>query len=377
MAAAAAAAALNAQQQLELQKIPIFYGDHSKDIFTVEQFIARINRAGDNAAPIWPDNTRCACLGNAVRGDALLWMDTAEMRHGQGILANWANLSAAFIRAYSKFKTTRCQMALLTNLQQQSSESVTKFHTRVAKAILDVRGLDPACPALNPAWPAAVLAVAPFVALADDVREDAARRHVVHGDTYRENRIAKHLFVAGLQTKLRDELLKQGIDNLDFNGVFEEALGLEKALTDIGAAAKIHSVDADDDRLRELEAEIQAIQFRRGRGGKGGRGGNRPYRGKTGASRGGSSTSTSSSSTATNPDIICYYCGRKGHVSAKCHARQRGDPPLKNNAAVDADNNGEQQQQQGEHSFSFSQSLYESNGGSTAQMSAISADYLN
>jgi len=370
MAAAAAAAALNAQQQLELQKIPIFYGDLTKDIFTVEQFIARIDRAGE--VGVWNPAQRCATLINAVRGDALLWMDTAEMRHGRGILTNWDNLKAAFIRSYSKFKTTRCQMALLTNLQQTSTESVTKFHTRVAKAIMDVRGLDPACPALAPAWEAAVLAVAGFVALADDVKENAAQRHVEHGDIYRENRIAKHLFVAGLQQRLRDELLKTGIDNLDFNGVFEEALGLEKALTDIGSAAKIHAIDAneDEERLRSLEAEIQAIQFRRGQRGRGGRGG----RGRGGRGRGGT---TSSTTTTSNSEIICYHCGKRGHIAMNCQSRIRGEPKTyKSTAAVEASNENNENQQ-GDNPFSFSHTLYEPNQTTTAQMSAVSADYLN
>ena len=304
-------------------------------------------------------------------------MDTAEMRHGRGILAQWNNLKNAFITAYSKFKSTRCQMALLTNLQQHSNESVTKFHTRVAKAIMDVRSLDPACPALDPAWPAAVQAVAQFAALGDDVRAQAAQQHVTHGDTYRENRIAKHLFVAGLQTKLRDELLKAGIDNLDFNGVFELALGLEKALSDITSVAKLHAVDAnndDEERLRSLEAEIQAIQFRRGQRGRGGRGDRRGGRRGRGG-RGGNGSSTSTSTTRYNPDIVCYHCGKKGHISMNCQSRLRGEP--KSAAAVDANDNGEQQQQQGDHPFSFSQPLYESGHGSTAQMSAVSADYLN
>lgn len=360
--------ALNAQQQVELQKIPLFFGDSTKDVFTVEQFMDRIDRAAVTVVPNWQPQRRCAVLQNAVRGDALLWMDTAEMRHGRGILTNWVELRAAFIRAYSKFKTTRCQMAIFNNLNQQSNESVTKFHTRVAKAIIDVRSLDDPCPPLDDPFPAEMMALDEFDDVDDAVKNAHIQRHQDHGDIYRENRLAKHMFVAGLNAKIRDELLKNGIDGMDFNEVFEEALGMEKALTDINSTAKLHAVNADaddDDRLKQLEAEIQAIQLRKGYS----RGGYRGQRGGRGRGRG-------NGNVANNPDITCYHCQKKGHVIANCNSKKRGEKPAPRPQTAAVEN--EQQQEQGENNpFQFSQPLYEQDVHGGAQFSAISADYLN
>lgn len=357
--------ALDAQQQVELQKIPLFFGDATKDAFTVEQFVARIDRAAESVVNPWNDRRRCAVLQNAVRGDALLWIETAEMRHGRGILTNWVELKAAFIRAYSKFKTTRCQMAIFSNLQQGSGESVTKFHTRVAKAIIDVRSLDDPCPPLENPFPDEIEGLDGFDDVPDDVLNAHVQRHQDHGDIYRENRIAKHLFVAGLHAKIRDELLKGGIQDFDFNEVFEEALGMEKALSDISMTAKLHAVDAEDDdaKLARLSSEIEAIQMKKGynRGGYRGRGG----RGR-GGGRGGSGNGNA------NPDIICFHCQKKGHIAVNCNSKKRGEKPApRNQANVEAEEQGEQQ-----NPFSFSQPLYEP-GQAAAQLSAISADYLN
>ena len=53
MAAQQAQAAINAQQQIELGKIPVWYGDKTKDAFLPEHWIDRIEHNRINAP--WTD----------------------------------------------------------------------------------------------------------------------------------------------------------------------------------------------------------------------------------------------------------------------------------------------------------------------------------
>jgi len=291
-------------------------------------------------------------------------MDTAQMRLGLNIINDWQGLSNAFTAAYSKFKTTRCQVAVLSNLNQQHQESVTKFHTRVAKAMLDMRSLDDACPDLDPPFPAGLTALAGFMApLLDNDRQQAITNLQTHGDRYRENRMAKHLFVAGLNAKIRDELLKTGIQNMDFNDVFNEALGMERALSDLAHTSKIHAIEGDEIRMQELEAELAAIQQRRGY--SRGRGRGRSF------SRGGRGRGNGRDMS----EITCYHCGKRGHMASACHSRKRGEPPAaKSTAAVETktdDDTGKD-----DHPF-LPPSYFEPQPNENAQFSAVSADYLN
>ena len=74
-AAAAAANALAIQRQVEahrqsdLAKLPLFAGD-SKDTFSAEQWIERIDRA--RTASNWNDGQTMAFVFNALRANALL-----------------------------------------------------------------------------------------------------------------------------------------------------------------------------------------------------------------------------------------------------------------------------------------------------------------
>ena len=67
--AAAAQNVVNAQQVVELSKLPLFYGDKTKDTFRIETWVLRVEQG--KRATNWDENQTCAYVYNALRGNAL------------------------------------------------------------------------------------------------------------------------------------------------------------------------------------------------------------------------------------------------------------------------------------------------------------------
>ena len=356
-------AALNAQAQVELQRIPIFYGDTKKDIFTADQFIDRLDRAAV-AIPAhpWAPARKITAFINALRGDALTWFEAAR-EHVDA--ADYDQVVDAFKQAFSPTQTTRTTIAILHDLMQKKNEGVVHFYSRVTKAIRDIKRLEPDCPEIENPFPVAITALDGY-----DAAVPAAARTVIvnriqaHASRYSNQMVGKHIFIAGLHPKLRDKLMESGV----VGGLYEaflQAQSLEKIQVDPDHT-KVAAIDRDDDdidaQVNSLNAQIEALNRRRGfRGGSGYRGRGRGGRG-TSRGRGGSAS-------ASRTDKSCYHCGRKGHFIADCQSKKRGEPRVAPVSAAPVE------EDQGiSHPFQNPQSLYEQE---EVEMSAVSADYLN
>ena len=354
-------AAINAQAQVELQRIPIFYGDAHKDIFTADQFLDRLERASvaipDNH---WQQPRKITAFINALRGDALTWFEAAREHVNIEV---YTEIADAFRQAFSPTRTTRTTVAILHDLVQKKGEGVVKFYSRVTKAIRDIRTLEAECPIIDMPLPAAITGLAGYAAVPAATKTTAFRRIQDYASRYESQMVGKHIFVAGLHPRLRDKLMETGI----VGGLYEaflQAQSLEKIQVDPDRA-RVAAIDEDDDvetQVNALQAQIEALNRRRGSRGFGsGRGRGRGGRGSS-RGRGGSYNSS-------RTDKTCFHCGKKGHFIADCNSKKRGEPRVAQVSAAPVDD------EQGiSHPFHNPQALYEQE---EVEMSAVSADYLN
>lgn len=351
-------AAINAAAQVELQRIPLFHGDITKDIFTAEQFLDRLARAAVaiQGSP-WPQERKITALINALRGDALAWFEAAR-EHVD--INNYQHLADAFAQAFSPTRTTRTTVAILHDLTQKHNEGVVKFYARVTKAIRDISTLEADCPLITDPFPAQFAALDGWDGIADAVKDTATDRIQKHSARYHIQMVGKHIFIAGLNAKLKEKLMETGV----VGGLYEaflQAQSLEKIQTDPGKVkiSAIDNVEDVDTQIDALQAQIEALNRRRGfRGGSAGRG---RGRGGRNSSRG------RGSGNAQRTDRSCYHCGKKGHLIADCHARKRGEPRTTQFSAAPVE------EAQG-NPFLNPELLYEQE---ELEMSAVSADYLN
>lgn len=296
-AAADANRLINAQRRADLQRLPLFYGD-DKDVFTAEQWIERVRRAAASVQPNWDDPVTMAAVYNALRGPALAWYEAVQYEIDNA--HQWQDFQQHFISAWSKTRTARTTIAALDQLQQRMDEKVVNFFTRVAKANNDINDVEPVevnqAPLPNPVFEAAFTAVPQFMAINEDVRRAQAQRLVAHGMKARNDKFAKHVFIAGLREEIRNDLMK----NPPAGGLyaaFVAAQTIEKALE-----KPKHKVSKTIKAVEEKsEVEIDAV--------------NRNFR------------RTSNRKTSDKKNVTCYHCQKKGHFAADCYAKARGEAP--------------------------------------------------
>ena len=263
-AAAAAAAALdaerlvNAQRRAQLQQLPLFYGD-DKDPFSAEQWIERVKRAAASVQPNWPDNITMSAVYNSLRGPALSWYEAVRLELDNE--NQWRDFQTYFINAWSKTRTARTTIAALDQLQQRMEERVVNFFSRVAKANQDINEVEPVVQAEvnlpQPMFEAVFTGVNAFMAIAEADRRGQAQRLVAHGMRARNDKFAKHVFIAGLKEEIRNDLMK----NPPVGGLyaaFVAAQIIEKALEKPKNKIISKSVRAID------ETETEKDLFRKG-----------------------------------------------------------------------------------------------------------------
>ena len=90
------------------------------------------------------------------------------------------------------------------------------FYSRVIKSVNDLENLLPAAQRVPAAaaYPAEVVGLAGYAALAADVKTNGIAALINTGITTAMNHIGLQLFVAGLRSSIRDELMKNMPDSL-------------------------------------------------------------------------------------------------------------------------------------------------------------------
>jgi hypothetical protein len=218
---------LENQRQVELSKLPLFFGSKDKDQFTAEQWVERIRRAKDSAR--WNDAQTMSAVYNALRAKALAWFESLRRSNiNQDV---WEDFLKAFLEAYSTTKTSRTTTLNLADLRQGGNECVVDFYPRVIRVIDDIEAMTPANFAAPAApFPAEFLAIQAFVAVGAAVKRDCVNTLVKTGATQAFNFIGLHLFIAGLKPYLREEIMKA--PPADLYAAFQAASALEKIHTE-------------------------------------------------------------------------------------------------------------------------------------------------
>ncbi len=123
-----------ALMRADLAKLPLWSGDVSKDGYTIEQWVTRVNKAAATAA--WSDEDTMAYVYNALRGPALRWLESLKRFNVN--IDSWAAVRTEMLDAYSRVQTARTAVVNLSDLKQGQNESVTDFGARVARTVDDL-----------------------------------------------------------------------------------------------------------------------------------------------------------------------------------------------------------------------------------------------
>ncbi|EFX62556.1 hypothetical protein DAPPUDRAFT_270216 [Daphnia pulex] len=323
-----------ALMRADLAKLPLWSGDVSKDGYTIEQWVTRVNKAAATAA--WSDEDTMAYVYNALRGPALRWLESLKRFNVN--IDSWAAVRTEMLDAYSRVQTARTAVVNLSDLKQGQNESVTDFGARVARTVDDLEHLMPAASRVPQGvdWADVFTGLAGWAAVTAAQKatqlQEAANK--VIWATY--NHLGVQLFISNLKPTLRDELMKA--PPTDLNAAIKAARQLEKihtkpenghaTVSEIGQSNPQASADDVDQQIEALSAQFQALLKRRqansGRGGRGGRGRGSQGRGGRGRGRGQAQGNNGASSSSYN---TCRYCKKPGHLQKVCNSRIRAGAP--------------------------------------------------
>ena len=341
---AAMAAAEQAHLNVEQSKLPLFYGDKSKDQFTGDQWLERFENARE--AGDWNAARTTSYFYNSMRGLALRWY---RMQSVVKVNVNdYEQLRTNFINNYGVQVSNKLVIADFNNLKQKKSEPVQEFFSRVgdiaynynikkpnAEIMGPVPEVDPDDEELEAAW----LALTP--AQQQRAHERSYKQIAANDISY----LALQFFAAGLHPDLQLEVIKAR--TASFNEAFMVAQAYETAAANKESrhadSAKINELDAIEDP--EERAEIEALrrdfkqrkmfganngsayQNRNPNGGSYSGNGNNYSSGNNGSSN---PTLSGAQPKRNNPAFgkTCHYCKKKNHFQGDCHKRKRENGAL-------------------------------------------------
>jgi hypothetical protein len=317
MAAAAQAgmaAALNDHDRMRRSTdIPLFYARRDKDTVLPRILIDRIEDAAEIAT--WNEARKIRELKLCLRERAIIWWKSLK---DTNIDTNvWDDVKKEFLTAYEPKYTAKTVCANFTDLKQHPDESMNDFLCRIQVAydrLLDNK-------------PAAITTVR--TAIAAGATEAQVKAEGINDMAL----FFKHqLFLAGVKDSLRDRVLEAG--KADLQESLKFARELEAIQNDRKRSSKIAALKAvmppqeaaaifwDELESEDLD-QIAAVRRQQPRSS------NQTQARSSGPARGNGPR---------NPNIVCRYCKKKGHMQRECNSRRRDGAPM-----VDA--NGKKYQQ--------------------------------
>lgn len=305
----------------EVTKLPLWYGNPSKDTFLPLQWVERVEKA--KIAGTWTDAQTMAFVYLALRQNALIWWDSLN-RSGVSTLI-WDEFKAAFIQGYAATRTARTAVVNL-DIKQQPTETVLDYYARIVKSVDDLEALLPAArrvPGVN-LFHADIVALQGWAGAPEASKNATAAAYMKTGVTSAFNHLALQLFIANLRPNLREELMKNIPETL--YDAFTMAQDMEKILTEpkkqntFLSVQEVKVVESEEELMLELAAVQTRVQNFRGRSQARGRG-NKPGRGGHGGGGGQAQGQTGDYNK-------CRYCSLFGHIQKFCHKRIAAGAPM-------------------------------------------------
>ena len=295
-------------------RIPIWTGEGT-DLFTPDQWLARVEKA--RQATNWNDEQTMSFIYVSLRGEALEWYDCLQR---SGIVLNYAGFIAAFRTSYASSLTARSATVKLHEVKQGTNERIVAYYARVLKIVTNLETLLPQAqrrPAGELAFPAEIVALAGFNALAAGIRNDTIPDTIDKGITIAMNHVGMQLFVAGMKPIYRDKMMENMPNSLW--EAFQEGLRFEKihgplansvslAVNEIGFLTG----EQHEEQIEAVQAQLKRLQTRR----------EQFYQRRPDAR-----PTNKKDSGKSNKDIICRCCNKFGHMQDVCFTRIRKNLP--------------------------------------------------
>jgi len=310
MAAAAQAgmaAALNDHDRMRRSTdIPLFYARRDKDTVLPRILIDRIEDAA--AIATWDEARKIRELKLCLRDRAIIWWKS--LRDTTTDLAVWDEVKTAFLRAYEPKYTAKTVCANFTDLKQHPDESMNDFLCRVQVAYDRLIDNKPAT----------------MAAVRNNMAGGATEAQVKAEGINDMALFFKHqLFLAGVKDSLRDRILEAGKNSLQES--LELARELEAIQNDRKRSQKIAALRAtmqpqeaaaifwDELEMEDID-QIAAVRRQQ------------PARSSNSQPARSSNSGPARSNGPRNPNVVCRYCKKKGHMQRECNSRRRDNAPM-------------------------------------------------
>jgi hypothetical protein len=302
------AAALNDHDRMKRSTdIPLFFANRAKDTVLPRILIDRIEDAAEIAT--WDEARKIRELKLCFRERALIWWKS--LRDDNIDLAVWNDVKAEFLVTFEPKYSAKTVCANFADLKQHPDESMNDYRCRVQVAydrLIDNR----------PDTIATVRAAAG--AAPADIKKEGINDMAL---------FFKHqLFLAGIKEPIRDRVLEAGKDT--FQESMKLARELEAIHNDKRRSHKIAAIKAaigpeeaatifwdeiDDEDLDKVAAVRQNRQPR-------------PAPRNTPAAAPTVNAAPLRSNGPRNPNVVCRYCKKKGHMQRECNSRRRDGAPM-------------------------------------------------
>jgi hypothetical protein len=304
-AQAGMAAALNDHDRMRRSTdIPLFYARRDKGTVLPRILIDRIEDAA--AIATWDEARKIRELKLCLRERAIIWWKS--LRDTNIDTAVWDDVKAEFLTTYEPKYTAKTVCTNFTDLKQHPDESMNDFLCRIQVAydrLIDNK------PDTMPTVRNTIAAGATEAQVKAKGINDMAL-------------FFKHqLFLAGIKESLRDRVLEAG--KATFQESLKFARELEAIHNDRKRSQKIAALKAVMQPQEaaaifwdELETEdidqIAAVRHQQ------------PFRNSNQTQA--RSSGPARSNGPHNPNIVCRYCKKKGHMQKECNSRCRDGAPM-------------------------------------------------